>query len=141
MLSWEFGDIIRDSYSRDWQKGFLEDNIIVDTRREYFTDVEDFIKGYIILEEIEDITLFYEDETKFGTIPFTFYDCVSGLTRTANFIDRPNNIRLSNKYRVNISLRFEPLPIENKDPILSTGRITEDSIQRLTEAAIERVTE
>lgn len=143
MLSWNFPQIINNSYSGNIQKGFIEENVTIPERRETFTDISDFISGYIILEgdERNSFIEFFQQDTRRGTIPFEYYDCTTSQTRIASFEGPPQDNKISNKYKFNITLRLEPLEIQNKEPLQSTDRITEDDQTRITEGADTRITE
>lgn len=143
MLQWPFDNVQNSSYGAEIQVGFVENTSQqgIQERIETFSDVDDIIEGFIILDEITEFNDFFTIDTVNGTIPFEFYDGVSEVTRTASFIGKPNVSKVSNKYRVSFTWRVEHLPIDNAPPVLSTNRITEDIIDRVTEDNIQRVTE
>lgn len=123
MLEWTFGYL--QNYSGEPIKGFIEDNI--PKRREDFSDIDDIVSGYKIFDDDELITFesFYEDSTQFGIIPFEISDCCN--TRVAIFETEPTKDRVSDLWRINLTLRLEPL-IAKVDKI----RITKNDKVRIT---------
>jgi len=141
MIDWGFGEIINSSWGTESIKGFIEQELTEGSRRETFTDINDIINGYIIVEDILEFEIFFSDTTQKGTLPFNYYDCINDVTRVATFVGKPTNTKISNRYKVNITLSLAHLPIANPVPESEANRITECDDNRITEGGDQRITE
>lgn len=143
MLEWIFGSLQNESYGGKIQDGFIENTAEQGNgkRIELFTDVDDIIEGYFYIADISIFYDFYRLDTVNGTIPFEFYDGLNDITRIASFIGNPMVSKEGQYYKVTVALLLEHLPVENKAPILSTGRILQNGAIRITEDEQERITE
>ncbi|PNX49890.1 MAG: hypothetical protein BV457_00185 [Thermoplasmata archaeon M9B1D] len=122
---WRWGDLLSNSFQDEDQNGFIE--VSPDAgqpfRRETFTDIDNIIKGYIIvsLEDYLDFKSWYRNTIKQGTIPFTFYDCRIEVDRTARFLDKPLYRQVSNYYQIEVKLSLEQTKIYVDYSLLTEG--------------------
>lgn len=131
MINWRFGNLNLNGFSDEEQTGFSEltPDAGLPYRREVFSDIENLVQGQktMTLAQYLDFKNFYRNETKQGTVPFTFYDCRVEQNRTARFVGKPTYSTLSNHYSVSVTLSLEPVTItslfymttENGDRIIA----------------------
>lgn len=111
MAEWTWGNFLISNFSDEEQTGFIEVNADAGLpyRREIFTDIQNIVSGTITLDKNDYLSFkdWYRNTIKQGTIPFDFYDCRIGQTRTARFNGKPSYVTNNIYYNVSVTLSLE----------------------------------
>lgn len=125
MKKWQWGSLLSRNFNDEDQTGFLE--ITPDAgkpfRRESFTDIDNLIRGSIIvdLDTYIEFKSWYRNTIKQGTISFTFFDCRTNTERIARILGKPLYRQISNKWNISIKLSLEQTIIYKDYFLLTEG--------------------
>ena len=123
MATWRWGEPLSDGFSNEPQEGYIESqpDAGLPFRRERFTDISDIINATFVLtkSEYNQFRSWYVREIKQGSIPFDYYDCRIGETRTARIVGKPRYTSNSTFFNLSITLSLDPV-IVTVDYALST---------------------
>lgn len=116
MLEWQWGQLKNSGFQNEHQEGYIE--VTPDAgspyRRERFSDVMDIVQGQLTFDRKNyiDFMSWYKFDTRQGSIPFEYYDCRYGVTRTARIFEKPTYVSNSKYFDINIKLGFDSNVIE-----------------------------